>query len=178
MKGIITLLVLVAISAGVFALGSLRKGSDGEPVLKVAKEVTVANFAKGWQADEILIKSVKEHEGVRLVDQHQVTRIEGTEKVEAVHIKDRESGEEKILSADGIFILIGLLPNTEAVRNLAELNEMGELIVDCHCRTNVEGLFGAGDVTTVPFKQIIISAGEGAKAALSAYNYLTMQGLL
>ncbi len=139
-------------------------------LLKVAKQVTLINFASGWQADEILVHAVKPHAG--LLDHQAVTRIEGTERVTAVRIKDRESGGETIMPADGVFIEIGLIPNTEPVRNLAKLNEAGELIVDCHCRTSMPGLFGAGDVTTVPHKQIIISAGEGAKAALSAYDYL------
>ena len=69
-------------------------------------------------------------------------------------------------------------PNSEPVRDLAALTEGGELVVDCHCRTNVAGLFGAGDVTTVPYKQIVVSAGEGAKAALSAYDYLSGRGEL
>jgi len=73
---------------------------------------------------------------------------------------------------------IGLLPNNESVKNLVKLNEQGEVIVDCSCRTSVEGLFGAGDVTTVPHKQIVIAASEGAKAALSAYDYLINKSLI
>lgn len=139
-------------------------------LLKVAKQVTLINFAQGWQADEILVQAVKPR--AKLLDRHAVTRIEGTERVTAVRIKDRESTREAFIPADGVFVEIGLIPNTEPVRTLAKLNQAGELIVDCHCRTSVPGLFGAGDVTTVPHKQIIISAGEGAKAALSAYEYL------
>jgi len=73
---------------------------------------------------------------------------------------------------------IGLNPNTDSLAKLAELNKSGELIVDCHCRTNIEGLFGAGDITTVPYDQIVISAGEGAKAALAAYDYLVGKGVV
>ncbi|MGA1824959.1 MAG: alkyl hydroperoxide reductase subunit F, partial [bacterium] len=72
----------------------------------------------------------------------------------------------------------GLLPNNDAIKNLVELNDRGEVIVDCACRTSVDGFFGAGDVTTVPHKQIVIAAGEGAKAALSAYDYLTHNALI
>ncbi len=147
-------------------------------LLKVAKEVTLVNFSQGWQADGIIIESVKKYERANFLDYHQVTRIEGTDNVTAVVVKNRETGEEKKIEADGIFVEIGLLPNTDPVKNLAKLNEANELVVDCHSRTNVEGLFGAGDVTTVPYKQIVISAGEGAKAALSAYDYLTKKGLL
>jgi len=89
-----------------------------------------------------------------------------------------KTNDEKKLSANGVFIEIGLLPNNEPIKNLVELNEHGEIIVDCSCKTNVEGLFGAGDVTTVPHKQIVISAGEGAKAALSAYDYLINKSII
>ncbi len=132
--------------------------------------MTLINVAAGWQADEILVQAVKPH--ARLLDRHAVTRIMGMERVTGVRIKELESGREALVQADGVFVEIGLIPNTEPVRHLAKLNQAGELIMDCHCRTSVPGLFGAGDVTTVPHKQIIISAGEDAKAALSAYEYL------
>lgn len=146
-------------------------------LMKVAKQVTLVNFVPGWQADQVLQDALRKYSGVRLLDSHEVTRIGGADRVDAVHLRDRESGEEKVIPADGIFIQIGLLPNTEPLGDLAALSKEGSLIVDCHCRTNVEGLFGAGDVTTVPYDQIVISAGEGAKAALSAYDYLMMRGL-
>jgi alkyl hydroperoxide reductase subunit F len=91
---------------------------------------------------------------------------------------NRENEAEEKLDANGVFIEIGLLANNESVKNLVELNEQGEVIVDCSCRTSIEGLFAAGDVTTVPHKQIVIAAGEGAKAALSAYNYLINKFLI
>ncbi|MEW6248136.1 MAG: FAD-dependent oxidoreductase [Nitrospirota bacterium] len=144
-------------------------------LLKAAKEVTLVNFAKGWQADEILQRQVRVQPHVRLLDHHAVTRIDGVQSVTGVHIRDRETNQETTIPADGIFVEIKLLPNSEPVRWLAKLNEVGEMIVDCHCRTNVPGLFAAGDVTTVPHKQILISAGKGAKAALSAYEYLVGQ---
>ena len=79
---------------------------------------------------------------------------------------------------DGIIVDVGLLPNNESVKDLVTMNEKGEVVVDCACRTSVEGFFGAGDVTTVPHKQIIIAGGEGAKAALSAYDYLMEKSLI
>jgi len=147
-------------------------------LLKVGAEVTLVNFIKGWQADEALQERVKETSKVSLLDYHQVVRIEGKDRVTAVVVKNRESEREERLDAGGVFVEIGLLPNNESVRNLVELNEHGEVIVDCSCRTSVEGLFGAGDVTAVPHKQIVIAAGEGAKAALSAYDYLINKSLL
>lgn len=147
-------------------------------LLKLATAVTLVNYAKGWQADPIMRKSVERYETLRLLDHHAITRIEGKEKVEGVVVRNRASGEEETIEADGIFVEIGLIPNSDPVKNLVELNEHREVMVDCSCRTNVPGLFAAGDVTTVPFKQIVISAGEGAKAALAAYEYLTGRGLL
>jgi alkyl hydroperoxide reductase subunit F len=149
-----------------------------QDLLKVASEVTVVNFAPGWQADAVLMTSARRHEHVRLLDNTAIVRIEGEGKVTGVTVKDRATGEESLIETDGVFVEIGLLPNTDLVKNLARLNDAGELVVDCHCRTSVEGLFGAGDVTTVPYKQIVISAGEGAKAALSAYDHLSRRGLV
>ena len=149
-----------------------------QDLLKVATEVTVVNFAPGWQADAVLMTSVQKHAHIRLLDNTEIARIEGEGKVTGVVVKDRATGEERLVETDGVFVEIGLLPNTDLVKKVAKLNEAGELIVDCHCRTSVAGLFGAGDVTTVPYKQIVISAGEGAKAALSAYDYLSGKGLV
>ncbi len=147
-------------------------------LLKVEADVTLVNFIKGWQADEALQERVKQTDRVSLLDYHQVVRIEGEGKVTAVVVKSREKEKDEKLDTDGIFVEIGLLPNNGSFKNLVELNEQGEVIVDCSCKTSVEGLFGAGDVTTVPHKQIVIAAGEGAKAALSAYNYLISKSLL
>jgi alkyl hydroperoxide reductase subunit F len=147
-------------------------------LLKVGAEVTLVNFIKGWQADAALQARVKQTDQVSLLDYHQVVRIEGKDRVTGVVVKDRENEREEKLDANGIFVEIGLIPNNESVKDLVELNEQGEVIVDCSCRTSVEGLYGAGDVTTVPHKQIVIAAGEGAKAALSAYDYLINNSLL
>jgi alkyl hydroperoxide reductase subunit F len=141
-------------------------------LLKVGAEVTLVNFVKGWQADETLKQRVRQTDKVSLLDYHQVVRIEGRDRVTAVVVRNREDEEEEKLDASGVFVEIGLLPNNESFKDLVELNEQGEVIVDCSCQTSVEGVFSAGDVTTVPHKQIVIAAGEGAKAALSAYNYL------
>jgi NADH-dependent peroxiredoxin subunit F len=135
-------------------------------------EITIVNVVQGWQADAILQQRVREYQKIEFLDSYEVIRIEGGKNVEGAVVRNRSTGEERRLSVNGIFVEIGLLPNSDPVKNLVKLNEGGEVIVDCTCRTNVSGLFAAGDVTTVPHKQIIISAGEGAKAALSAYDYL------
>jgi len=147
-------------------------------LLKVEAEVTLVNAIKGWQADTSLVERVKRAGTVKLLDNHEIVKIEGTDQVTGVVVKDRQSGTEEHLAANGIFVEIGLLPNSEPVKDLVELNEHGEVVVDCSSRTSVEGLYAAGDVTTVPHKQIVIAAGEGAKAALSAYDYLMAKSLL
>ncbi|MDP8255250.1 MAG: FAD-dependent oxidoreductase [Candidatus Alcyoniella australis] len=145
-------------------------------LLKVGAEVLLINFAQGWQADEILIESAQNRDKLTLLDMHQITQISGEQTVEEATILDRRSGEQREVELQGVFIEIGLDPNSEPVAALAELTDHRELKIDCHCRTSVPGLYGAGDVTTVPYKQIVISAGEGAKAALAAYEDLIMSG--
>jgi alkyl hydroperoxide reductase subunit F len=147
-------------------------------LVKVEAEVTLINFIRGWQADGPLQERVRQSGMVTLLDYHQIVRIEGRERVTGVVVKNRETEKEEKLETDGVFVEIGLLPNNQPVINLVELNEQGEVIVDCSSQTSVQGLYAAGDVTTVPHKQIVIAAGEGAKAALSAYNYLVNKSLL
>ena len=147
-------------------------------LLKVGAEITIVNFIKGWQADASLQERIRSSGKVTFLDYYQFVRVEGKNQVTGVVLRNRDSGEEKEVNAEGVFVEIGLLPNSNPVKNLAELNKQGEVVVDCSCRTNVDGLFGAGDVTTVAHKQIVISAGEGAKAALSAYNYLVEKTLI
>jgi alkyl hydroperoxide reductase subunit F len=141
-------------------------------LLRLNAQAVVVNFLSGWQADQALQDRVRKFGKVQFLDQHEIVRVEGKDKFEAVAVRDLRSGEEKRIEADGIFVEIGLLPNSDPVMKLVKLNDRGEVVVDCYCRTDIPGLFAAGDVTDVPHKQIIISAGEGAKAALSAYNYL------
>ncbi|MFO8058956.1 MAG: FAD-dependent oxidoreductase [bacterium] len=141
-------------------------------LLKANAAVTLVNFIKGWQADGFIQEQLEKYEHVSFYDNHELKEIRGSEKVEAATIKNRETGEERDLEAQGVFVEIGLSPNSELVKDLVETNEAGEIVVGCACETSLDGFFAAGDVTTVPHKQIIISAGEGAKAALSAYSYL------
>jgi alkyl hydroperoxide reductase subunit F len=101
-----------------------------------------------------------------------VARCEGENKLTHAVIRNRLTGEEKTISLDGLFVEIGLIPNTEFLKDFVELNKYGEIVVDKHGATSVDGIFAAGDVTDVPFKQIVIAAGEGARAALAASDYL------
>ena len=98
--------------------------------------------------------------------------IEGESLVEGIRIIDLKSGEEKKLDVGGIFIEIGLVPNSEFARGVIKLNKLGEIEINCNAETGIQGLFAAGDVTNAPEKQIVVAAGEGAKAALQAHRYL------
>ena len=91
-------------------------------------------------------------------------------KVTGIRVKDRKSGKERTIALDGIFVQIGLAANSAGLKEIVETNRTGEIVIDSHCRTNVPGIYAAGDVSTVPYKQIIIAMGEGAKAALSAFE--------
>lgn len=124
------------------------------------------------RAQEILIKRMKEHENIEVLLGYAPEAIEGTKKVESVFVKNRESGEEWTLAVDGCFVEAGGIPNSGFLPAETALNRAGEIVTDKSGRTNVPGLFAAGDVTDNPYKQVIIAAGEGAAAALAAHEYL------
>jgi alkyl hydroperoxide reductase subunit F len=123
------------------------------------------------RADPVYIEKQKAKKNIKVHLNSQVTGIEGDKFLSAITIKD-EKGKEKKLVLEGVFIEIGWLPNTEMVGGLVELNGKKEIVVDCNGKTNVPGIYAAGDVTSVRSKQIIIAAGDGAKAALEAFEYL------
>ena len=109
--------------------------------------------------------------------QAQTTEITGDgKKVNGLVYKDLRSGETKSVELEGVFVQIGLVPNTEWLKGTVELSKHGEIVVDARGATSVPGVFAAGDVTTVPFKQIVIAVGEGAKASLSAFDHLIRHG--
>ncbi len=141
-------------------------------MLQVGGQVTLINSADGWQADPILLARVQKR--VTLLDAHRVVEILGDgAKVTGVKVVPRDGGETRLLPVRGVFVEIGLLPNTEFFRDFVALNEQGEVIVDCASHTSRSGVYGAGDCTSVPEKQILIAAGDGAKAALAAYDYVS-----
>lgn len=139
---------------------------------RVAEQVTVVQFLSRLTADTILVEKLRQYPNVNLLYEHEITEIKGAQAVESATVKNRQSEETRDIPASGIFIEIGLLPNSDFSRGVLEHNENNEIIVDCACRTSCPGIFAAGDVTSVPYKQIIIAAGEGAKAALSACDYI------
>ena len=139
---------------------------------RVAAEVLLVQFLDRLTADRVLTDRLTAFSNVKMLMCHEVVRISGSDRVEAITLRDRSSGKEYDLPMDGVFIEIGLVPNSAAFKDIVALNSEGEIMIDCACRTSTPGIFAAGDVTNVPFKQIIIAAGEGAKAALAACQYV------
>ena len=137
----------------------------------ICSKVTVFEFMDELKADNVLQERLKTLPNVEVFVSSQTTKVVGNgDKLTALRIKDRKTEEERLVELDGVFVQIGLSANSSAFREVVETNRPGEIVIDAHCRTNVTGIYAAGDVSTVPYKQIIISMGEGAKAALSAFD--------
>ena len=126
--------------------------------------------------DQLLIDRAKESPNLTVYTEHATQEVLADRSVTGMRIKDLKSGEEKILEVSGVFVEIGLVPNSDLAKDLVTLNRLGEIEISCACETAVPGLFAAGDVTNVPEKQIVVAAGEGAKAALQAYRFLQKFG--
>ena len=143
----------------------------------VVAHVTVVEFAEQLKADAVLVKKLQSLPNVTIHTNAQTTEITGVDgKVNGLKYKDRATGVEHLVPLEGVFVQIGLVPNTEFLRGTVELSKFGEIIVDAKGATNIPGVFAAGDCTTVPYKQIVIAAGDGAKAALSAFDHLIRHG--
>lgn len=135
--------------------------------------VTLIEFGDALRADAVLQKKLRSMPNVKIVTNAQTTEITGDgQKVNGLTYKDRETEKVEHVELEGVFVQIGLVPNTEWLKGTLELSKHGEIVVDAKGQTSVPGVFAAGDVTTVPYKQIIIAAGDGAKASLSAFDYL------
>jgi alkyl hydroperoxide reductase subunit F len=143
-------------------------------LMKVARKVYMVSLTP-LTGDPILQDKVKGSPKVEILTEYKILRIVGESTVEGIDIESIETGESKRLNVKGIIVEIGLLPNSELVVDTLETNPIGEIVIDSSCRTGVAGVFACGDVTDVPFKQVIVAAGEGAKGALSAYNYIINQ---
>ena len=139
----------------------------------IVGHVTLIEFMDELRADEVLQRKLRSLPNVDIVLDAMTTEVIGDgSKVTGLAYTDRPSDDQHVLELDGVFVQIGLLPNTEWLAGTVELSERGEIVVDDHGRTSVPGVFAAGDVTTVPYKQIVISLGQGATAALSAFDHL------
>ncbi|MDD2223835.1 MAG: alkyl hydroperoxide reductase subunit F [Pseudomonas sp.] len=139
----------------------------------LVKHVTVLEFADSLRADEVLQKKLHSLPNVTVIKNAQTTEVVGDgSKVTSLIYKDRATDELHKVELEGIFVQIGLLPNSEWLKGSVALSKHGEIEVDARCATNIPGVFAAGDVTTVPYKQIIIAMGEGSKASLSAFDHI------
>jgi alkyl hydroperoxide reductase subunit F len=138
---------------------------------RIAEQVYVVSVTP-FTGDKVLVERVQGASNVTAFLEHEVLSISGETLADGIEIRDLKTRKQKRLDVSGIFVEIGLVPNSDLVKGLVALNEQGEVVVNCRSETDVPGLFAAGDVTTVPEKQIVISAGEGAKAALQAHKYL------
>ncbi|MBO9767395.1 MULTISPECIES: alkyl hydroperoxide reductase subunit F [Xanthomonas] len=139
----------------------------------IVAHVTLVEFDDKLRADEVLQRKLRSLHNVRIITSAQTTEVLGDgQKVTGLVYKDRTGGDIQHIELEGVFVQIGLLPNTEFLRGTVALSPRGEIIVDDRGQTDVPGVFAAGDATTVPYKQIVIAMGEGSKAALSAFDHL------
>ncbi len=139
----------------------------------IVEHVTVLEFDSKLRADAVLVKKAQSMGNIEIIMNAQSTEVLGDgKKVTGINYTDRVTGEAKHVALAGIFVQIGLVPNTEWLRGTVELTNRGEIIVDSHGQTSLKGVFAAGDATNTPFKQIIIAMGSGATASLGAFDYL------
>ncbi|WP_278412070.1 alkyl hydroperoxide reductase subunit F [Stutzerimonas kunmingensis] len=139
----------------------------------IVAHVTLLEFGEELRADAVLQRKLNSLPNVRVLKMAQTTEVKGDgQKVTGLVYKDRTNDELHNVELEGIFVQIGLLPNSEWLKGTLELSRFGEIIVDAKGQTSIPGVFAAGDVTTVPYKQIVIAVGEGAKASLCAFDHL------
>ena len=137
----------------------------------ICNKVTVFEFGDTLRADTVLQEKAKQIENMSIFTNAQTTNVKGNgTKLTALTVKDRLTEEEKDYEFDGVFVQIGLAANSDAFKEELELTPRNEIKVDEFCRTAIPGVYAAGDVSNVPYKQIVVAMGEGAKAALSAFD--------
>ncbi|WP_296228946.1 alkyl hydroperoxide reductase subunit F [Ralstonia sp. UBA689] len=139
----------------------------------LVSHVTLLEFGDQLRADAVLVRKLQSLPNATIVTNAQTTEITGNgERVNGLRYTDRTNGAQHEVALEGVFVQIGLVPNTEWLDGVVERNRFGEIVVDARGQTSAEGVFAAGDSTTTPYKQIIIATGDGAKAALSAFDHL------
>lgn len=137
----------------------------------IASEVTVLEYMDELKGDQVLQDKLATLSNVKIVTGAETLSVNGDgQKVTGLSFKHRNSGEEETIITDGVFVQIGLVANSKPFTNIVKTNRMGEIEIDAHCRTGSPGIYAAGDVSVVPYKQIVIAMGEGSKAALSAFE--------
>ncbi len=139
----------------------------------VAKKTFLVHRREEFKADEISVKEMKKKKNIELILNAVPLEILGNNFVSGLKIKDIKTSKEKTIPVEGVFTEIGYDTDTTIVKDLVDVNELGEIVVDLNCNTKTSGLFAAGDLTLIPFKQTVISAGMGSVAALNAHKYIT-----
>jgi alkyl hydroperoxide reductase subunit F len=143
----------------------------------LVEHVTVFEFMPELKADKVLVDKLMSLPNITVMTNSKTSRILGDEnKVTGLQVEKRSTGELETIDVDGIFVQIGLVPNSGFLEGIVHQNKFGEIVIDDKCRTSTPGIYAAGDVTTVPFKQIIIAMGEGAKAGLASFEDLMLRG--
>ena len=140
-------------------------------MVQIAEHVDLVSLTQ-LTGDRILIDKLSCAKNLAIFTEYRTEKIEGQDFASGILIRSLQSGDGKRLEVTGVFIEIGLVPNSEPVKELIKLNKRGEVPINCSCETTIPGLYAAGDVTDVPEKQIVVAAGEGAKATLQAHRYL------
>jgi alkyl hydroperoxide reductase subunit F len=144
----------------------------------IVEHVTLLEFADVLRADEVLQAKLRSLPNVTVHTEVLTTEVQGDgNKVTGLSYTDRRTGEGHTVPLEGIFVQIGLVPNTEWLRDIVELSPRGEVVIDDRGQTSMPGVFAAGDCTTVPYKQIVIAMGAGATAGLSAFDHLIRTSL-
>ena len=142
----------------------------------ITNHVTVLEFMPELKADQVLQKKLYSLPNVKVFTNVATSSINGADKVESITFKNRTTNEEQTINLQGVFVQIGLAPNTSYVGDSLERNRMGEIVIDSRGATSMEGVYAAGDCATTPYKQIIVAMGSGATAALSAFDYIVRSG--
>ncbi len=143
-------------------------------LIKIANSVSIVSLTP-LTGDPIYQDKLQNSDKVTIYTEYEITKLLGEKVLEGVEIRSLKTGKVERLAVEGLFVEIGLIPNSDIVKDKLNLNKLGEIVVDYKCHTEIPGVFACGDVTNVPFKQVIVAAGEGAKAALAAYEYLISQ---
>ncbi len=160
--------VVAIVGGGNYALTTAIEMSD------IARQVYLI-VRSSIKCDDVYLKPYQEKENITTYRNYVVSALHGDQFLEAITIRERDTGEEIELPVDGLFLSIGHEPNTGFLDGLVELNETGQVVVDNNCHTSEPGIFAAGDITNINSNQVIIACGEGAKAALEAYSYVLKQ---
>jgi alkyl hydroperoxide reductase subunit F len=156
----------------VAVIGGGNSGVEaGIDLAGICSHVTLVEYAAELKADEVLVRNLRSLPNVTVITDARTTEVVGNgQTVTALRYQDRPTEKIHEVALDGVFVQIGLVPNSAVAKELVTTNRMGEIVIDERCRTSKAGIYAAGDVSSVPFKQIVIAMGEGAKAALTAFE--------